>query len=180
MTTTSAMAIFAAAFCAMLPLHASAQEKTPAPKAATPSVLFVQTAGSFTFADGVLTLKDVAPMTVFFTDRPKRLTGHIGNEGFVKGWGQGQNSFKSDPPNAALSTLGTGGRPSQAVVVLTNPSVDGKAISYQAKVMEGNLSAQGSESTLFIDGADSPCNPGDQFAYSNVPCWAQDAFSHGR
>jgi hypothetical protein len=179
MTPTSAMVIVATAFCAMLPLKASAQAKAPAPSAAAPSVLFVQTAGSFTFADGVLTLKDVAPLTVFFSDRPKRLTGHIGNEGFVKGWAQGQNSFKSDPPNAALSALGGGGRPTQAVVVLTNPRVDGKAISYQAKVIEGNLSAQGNESTLFIDGADSPCDPGNDSAYGG-PCWAQDAFSHGR
>lgn len=177
MTNTSAMTIVATAFCAMLPLQASAQDKTPAPSGATPSVLFVQTAGGFTFVDGVLTLKDVAPMTVFFTDRPKRVTGHIGNEGFVKGWAQGQNSFKSDPPNAALSAFGSGGRPTQAVVVLTNPRVDGKAISYQAKVIDGDLSAQGSESTLFIDGADSPCNPGDNSAYGSS-CWAQDAFSH--
>jgi hypothetical protein len=175
MTKTSA--IVATAFCAMLPLQASAQDKTPAPSTATPSVLFVQTAGSFTFVDGVLTLKDVAPMTVFFSDRPKRVTGHIGNEGFVKGWAQGQNSFKSDPPNAALSAVGAGGRPTQAVVVLTDPRVDGKAITYQAKVIDGNLAAQGSESTLFIDGADSPCWAGDNSAYGNFPCWAQDAFS---
>jgi len=105
MTTTSATVIVAAAFCAMLPLQASAQDKTPAASAATPSVLFVQTAGSFTFADGVLTLKDVAPMTVFFSDRPKRLTGHIGNEGFVKGGPRGRTVSKVIRPTQQYQLL---------------------------------------------------------------------------
>src|SRR5206468_753761 len=56
--------------------QAKAQTKSP-PKA--PDVLFVQTAKNVTFKDGVLTLQDVAPATVFFSDRPERLVGHVRN-----------------------------------------------------------------------------------------------------
>jgi hypothetical protein len=176
MTKISALAILAAIGAVLTP-HASAQDKAQIP-GEPPSVLFVQTAGSSTYKDGVLTMRNVAPMTVFFTDRPRRVTGHLRNGGFLKGWSEGQNSFKNDPPNATLSVFGGGERPTQAVVVLTNPRVDGNAIAYEARVLEGDLPAQGGESTLFIDGAGSPCSPEDNSAYG-YPCWAQDAFSQG-
>ena len=37
--------------------------------------LFVQTADSMAYADGVLTLKGMAPTTLLFSDRPDRVTG---------------------------------------------------------------------------------------------------------
>src|SRR5262245_42963119 len=63
-----------------------------------PQVQFVQTAMGVTFKDGVLTLKDAAPLTVFFSDRPERLAGHVRNDLFAKLWSEGKNSFRSDPP----------------------------------------------------------------------------------
>jgi len=146
-----------------------------------PQVQFFQTATSVAFKDGVLTLRDAAPMTVFFSDRPERLTGQVRNDLFAKLWSEGKNSFKSDPPNAALSVFNPQGQPTQAVVMLSNPRLDGKNIQYDARVLTGSIPQSGAESTLFIDGYGTPCNSGlNNPAYSEYPCWAATAFSHGR
>src|SRR5262245_18585570 len=93
-----------------------------------PQVQFVQTATSVAFKDGVLTLRDAAPMTVFFSDRPERLTGQVRNDLFAKLWSEGKNSFKSDPRTAALSIFNPYGRQEQAIMVLRNPRLEGKTI----------------------------------------------------
>jgi len=151
---------------------------TPSPsvgQSQKPQVLFVQAAGGVTFKDGVLTLKDVAPTTTFFSDRPKHITGIVRNDEFIKGWSEGKNSFKSDPPNAALAIFDSTGRPSQTIVVLTNPRLEGKDLSYNAKSLRGEIPAEGAASTLFIDGSGVPC--GEDVNYAGYPCWAQSAFT---
>jgi hypothetical protein len=150
---------------------AIAQTKVP--------LLYVQTAKNVAFKDGVLTLQEVAPATVFFSERPKRLVGHVRNDLFLKQWTEGKNSFKSDPPNAVLSIFNETARPSGAVVVLSNPRLDGKNLLYDARILKGSLPATGPESTLFIDGNVSdgaPCENYDTGDPSNLPCWAQNAF----
>jgi hypothetical protein len=160
--------------CLTLPAPAKAQSKAP-------QVQFVQTGKGIEFKDGVLTLKELPLMTVFFSDRPERLTGQLRNDLFVRLWNEGSNSFRNDPPNAALSVFNPAGQPMQAIVMLSNPRIDGRNILYDARVLQGNIPAQGSESTLFIDGYDTPCNSGaNNPAYSSYPCWAATAFSHGR
>jgi hypothetical protein len=172
------LALLAAALlCAAAP-NLAAQTKAP-PKA--PEVLFVQSANGITFKDGVLTLKDVSPTTVFFTDRPARAVGHVRNDMFLSSWTEGKNSFKADPPNASLSLFdGTGGRPALAVVVLSNPRADGKNLHYDARLLQGTIPAQAAESTLFIDGMNAPCTPTADLALSGSPCWVQEAFGSGR
>jgi len=133
------------------------------------------------FQNGVLTLKDVSPMTVFFSDRPERTTGQVRNDLFARLWSEGKNSFKSDPPNAALSIFNPQGQPTQVVVVLSNPRLDGNNIQYDARVLKGEIPPAGTQSTLFIDGYGAPCNSGENNpAYANYPCWAATAFSWGR
>jgi hypothetical protein len=166
-----AIALVAAYLLLPLPGSATAQSKTP-------EVQFVQAAKSVKFKDGVLTLKDAAPMTIFFSDRPQRLTGEVRNDLFAKLWSEGRNSFKNDPPNAALSVFNPAGQPTQATVVLSNPRLDGKSIVYDVRVLDGSIPEQGAESTLFIDGYGAPCNSGaNNPAYSGYPCWAATAFS---
>ena len=65
--------------------------------------LFVQTAHRVTLNNSRITLHDVSPTTLFFSDRPERITGHEGTEMFVDNWSKGSNSFAKNPPNAALS-----------------------------------------------------------------------------
>ena len=40
-------------------------------------LLFVQSAQGAELADGKLKLKGVSPSTIFFSDRPERITGHV-------------------------------------------------------------------------------------------------------
>ena len=147
-----------------------------------PEVLFAQSAKSFAFKDGTLTLRQASPNTIFFSNRPKRIAGHVRNDLFLKLWIEGKNSFQNDPPNAALSIFNPDGKVSQAVVVLSNPRADGSNLTYDVRVLEGTIPPAGAESTLFIDGSDAPCSdPGtlaaDDSSYSGSPCWAGEVFS---
>lgn len=70
--------------------------------------MFVQTAQGITRMDGTLTLNGVTASTLYFSDRPQRVVGHMATTDFVDLWGEGDNSFESDPPNAVLSFLDPG------------------------------------------------------------------------
>jgi hypothetical protein len=49
-----------------------------------------------------LTLSDINPSVVMFTDRPARSAEAIPTAAFIKDWGiKGKNGFMADPPNAA-------------------------------------------------------------------------------
>ena len=48
--------------------------------------LYVQTAASMSYANGKLTLHGLTPTTLFFSDRPDRVTGHCSSEEFVAAW----------------------------------------------------------------------------------------------
>ena len=70
--------------------------------------MFVQVAKGSKSSDGALTLTGVSPSTLYFSDRPERVVGHMTNQQFVEGWSLGENSFASDPPNAVLSYVDPG------------------------------------------------------------------------
>ena len=81
--------------------------------------MFVHVARGAQSAEGILTLTGVAPTTLYFSDRPERVAGHMTNAQFVDQWAVGDNSFASDPPNAVLSFVETGDdRPDDCVVVI--------------------------------------------------------------
>ena len=74
--------------------------------------MFVQVARGATSADGMLTLSGISPSTLYFSDRPERVVGHMTNAQFVELWAAdtpGENTFASDPPNAVLSFVDEGG-----------------------------------------------------------------------
>jgi hypothetical protein len=79
-------------------------------------MLFVQTAKGATLVNGRLTLKEVSPLTVYFSDRPTRVAGHIATSEMVPLWSEGKASFLKDPPNATLSTFTADGRVANVVV----------------------------------------------------------------
>ena len=165
----------------MLALVVGAGLLYPSPQLATaqtkgPQFLFVQTAQNVAFKDGTLTLENAAPTTVFFSDRPERVTGHLRNDLFMKLWTEGKNSFKSDPPNASLSVFDAKGAQT-AVVELSNPRVEGKNIVYTARALRGQIPEKGAASALFIDG-DGACSLGVyDTGDPGYPCWAQKAFA---
>jgi len=55
--------------------------------------------------NGQLRLKNIAPTTLYFSDRPDRIVGRVTTQKYVDYWALGDNSFKSDPPNAVISVL---------------------------------------------------------------------------
>jgi hypothetical protein len=138
-------------FVAVGPLLDGAEAQAPRanPPATKVELLFVQNSASGSFDGKRLTLKGVGS-TLYFSDRPERITGHLSTSEFVGHWTKGTDSFAANPPNATLSILGAKDVRS-AVVVLTNPKLDGNNLSYSVKVLEGKLPASFKESSLFID-----------------------------
>jgi hypothetical protein len=98
------------------------------------------------------------PITILFSDRPERLAGHMTNENFVLFWGEGADSFKSDPPNGTLSVL-EGGAMDNVVMTLRNPQLAGRDLSYEVVVLEGKPPASGGAASLFIDIIGMPLTP---------------------
>ena len=137
----------------------SGTEATAAPPAEDEAeFLLVQSAGASSLEGGVLRLSGVNPSTVFFSDRPERIAGHVPTEQVVLSWGDGDDSFAADPPNATLSIL-AGAEPQEIVVVLTSPRLEDGDLVYDVDVLEGNESAVGEASSLFIDVIGRPLTP---------------------
>ena len=126
----------------------------------TEESMFVQTARGITSDGATLTLRDVTPSTLFFSDRPQRVVGHMTTAEFVELWGAGDNSFEADPPNAVLSFLEPGDdAPTDAVIVIKNPSLTDGQLSYSVDLLEGTVPNDSGPVTLFIDPFGRPLSP---------------------
>jgi hypothetical protein len=122
--------------------------------------MFVQTAAGVEHAGDRIVLRDVSAATLFFSDRPRRVVGHLGTAEFVDLWDAGEDSFSTDPPNAVLAFVGQGDKTPQDVVLeISDPSIRGEELSYTAKVLEGTLPAWVEGCTLFIDPFGRPLTP---------------------
>jgi hypothetical protein len=123
--------------------------------------LFVQSARRVTSSPAALTLHDLAPSTLMFSDRPQRIVGHLTTKQFVEGWGHGDNSFLEDPPNAVLSFIGGDEEqaPDDVVVTLTNPRLEWERLTYDVDVLEGRLPVTAGPCSLFIDPVGRPLSP---------------------
>jgi hypothetical protein len=120
--------------------------------------LLVQTAPSMRYEDGSLILESVNDMTLYFSDRPERITGYMTTVEHVQDCGSGDDSFASDPPNADLSIL-DGEESLQIVVVLTDPRFDGDDLIYDVEILEGEMPSSAGPSALFIDVVGHPLTP---------------------
>ena len=143
------------------------------PADAKPQFLFVQTSAGMRFADGVLTLSDVSPITVLFSDRPERLAGHMATDDFVPFWSEGEDSFESDPPNADLALLEQG-EVENVVLTLHEPRLEGRDLSYRVTILEGQPPASGGAASLFIDVIGRPLTP-VSFAGARRRAWRRRA-----
>ena len=122
--------------------------------------MFVQVAREMATEGDTIRLFGLAPATLFFSDRPQRVVGHLTAKQFVDEWGRGDNSFAADPPNAVISFLEANGKqPEDAIVVLKEPRLDGDDISYTVEVLEGSLPAQAESCSIFIDPFGRPLSP---------------------
>jgi hypothetical protein len=120
--------------------------------------LFVQSAAGMAYENGRLILSGIAPTTLLFADRPQRVTGHVPTEEFLDSWGEGDDSFAADPPNAVLSTFSED-EVNDVVVVLQGPALDGDRFSYQVEILDGEMPSSGGPSSLFIDVIGRPLTP---------------------
>jgi hypothetical protein len=122
--------------------------------------LLVQTAKGLTFdkAANRLTLVGVSPITLFFSDRPERIAGNMKTAHFVPFWSMGNDSFEKAPPNADVSFV-EGDTVRQVVVELRDPVLDGGALHYTVRTLEGELPEAASDVSVFIDVIGMPWTP---------------------
>ena len=131
-----------------IPLQKTIGQVTPT--GPVPS-LFVLNSDGATLADGKLTLTGVSMNSITFADRPVRAAGHVMTAQFIEQWDEGKDNFAIDPPNATVSILGgVGSDISDAVVTLIKPTLDGTTLTFEVKVLEGQLAGSG-PAALFID-----------------------------
>ncbi len=122
--------------------------------------LFVQTAAGMSSQGDTLTLHGLSPSTLYFSDRPQREVGHMTSRSFVDLWAEGENSFEKDPPNAVLSFAEPGDRtPEDVVVEIQSPALEGDALTYRIKVLDGAVPATTGPCALFIDPFGRPLSP---------------------
>ena len=136
-------------------------ERTTEQQLANIEALFVQNAAAAESDGATLTLKGIGASTIYFSDRPVREVGHMTSGRFVEYWGEGENSFQSDPPNAVLSyTEGYPGAPLEdAVVTINDPRLVGDTLSYSFTVLDGTVPASSGPVVLFIDPIGRPLSP---------------------
>lgn len=121
--------------------------------------MFVQLGSGVTCTSGTLTIEGVSPSTLYFSDRPQRVVGHITTEQFVDDWSLGPNSFESDPPNAVLTFPEADGALDDVVVELSSPRLSNDALSYTVQVLEGSPPEAAGACSLFIDPFGRPLSP---------------------
>jgi hypothetical protein len=129
-----------------LPL-ASAQEKKV-------QLMFVQTSESLKADDKTLRLVNFGQQTLYFSDRPARVAGHLTMPAYLDEWTAraGPDNFAKDPPNATLSVYQPGAQQNTLTVVkISNPVVVGRDLVYSYKLIEGTMPKSGGVTALFVD-----------------------------
>jgi hypothetical protein len=148
------MSVTVAAAASLLPLGAAGT--AAAAEEAKPMFMFVQLADDFKADPATKTMRlvNVSQQTVYFSDRPKRLAGHLKMDDYLKEWAkaEGNDNFTKDPPNATLSVYEPGQPDSTlAVVEISHPKKEGADLIYTYKVLDGKMPKSGGAATLFID-----------------------------
>jgi hypothetical protein len=105
-------------------------------------------------ATQTLRLRGVGQQTLYFSDRPNRIAGHVTMAEYLQQWTPeaGPDNLGADPPNATLSVYAPG-QPdnSIAIVEISDPRVDGADLVYRYRLIEGVVPATGGATSLFID-----------------------------
>jgi hypothetical protein len=117
-------------------------------------LMFVQLAESMRTEGDILRLVGLAPQTLWFTDRPQRLAGHITMPAFMEEWTNkaGADNFAKDPPNATLSVYEPGRSDNTlAVIEISHPVIEGRDLVYKMRVIDGKVPATGGATSIFID-----------------------------
>ncbi len=116
--------------------------------------MLVQTAEALKADVKTLRLVNVGQQTLYFSDRPVRIAGHMTMPAYMEEWkaGEGPDNFGSDPPNATLSVYEPGNNENTLVVVeISHPVINGKDLVYSYRLIEGRMPRAGGATALFID-----------------------------
>jgi len=134
----------------------SAVSTASAATAETPQYMFVQIADDVKVDVSAKTFRlvNVNQKTLYFSDRPIRIAGHLKMDALLKEWTAkaDKDDFGQDPPNGVLSVYEQG-QPDNttAMVYNTQPKIDGSDLVNNYKLIEGSLPAGGGATALFID-----------------------------
>jgi hypothetical protein len=121
-------------------------------------LMFVQTAEDLKADGKTLRLVNVSQQTLYFSDRPVRIAGHMTMPAYLPAYldewkaGAGANDFESDPPNVTLSVDEPGKKENTLTVVeISHPVIDGDDLLYHYRLIEGAIPGTGGATALFID-----------------------------
>jgi hypothetical protein len=127
-------------------------------KTATVPSLIVMNARGASLQGSTLTLTGVSPNSIVFADRPVRAAGHLLTEHLLEEWSAG--SFAKDPPNATVSVLSKDGASVRdAVVELKIPHLEGDKLTFDVRVLEGDLTGADGPASVFVDIIGLPFTP---------------------
>ena len=120
--------------------------------------LFVMNARGASLQGQTLTLAGISPTSIVFADRPVRAAGHLSTEALLEEWTTGD--FAKDAPNATVSVLSKDGSSAQDVVVeLKSPHLDGVLLTFDVRVLEGDLAGADGPASVFVDIIGLPFTP---------------------
>jgi hypothetical protein len=120
--------------------------------------LFVMNARGASLQGQTLTLDGVSPNSIVFADRPVRAAGHLLTQHLLEEWTEG--SFAKDPPNATVSVMNKDGASVRdAVVELRDPHLDGDRLTFDVRVLEGDLAGADGPASVFVDIIGLPFTP---------------------
>jgi hypothetical protein len=120
--------------------------------------LFVMNARGAGLQGQTLTLTGVSPTSIVFADRPVRAAGHLPTEALLDEWTSGD--FAKDPPNATVSVLSKDGATAHDVVVeLRSPHLEGDKLTFDVRVLEGDLAGADGPASIFVDIIGMPFTP---------------------
>lgn len=142
-------------------LGARTQSTSASPETQTSNWLFSQTADAGSISpngDGTwtLTLTDVDPVVLAFTDRPLRDAQAGTAERLVEAW---PDMFGDSNPNGVVVAHNAEGATNSAVVELMDPAIDGSTMTYTVKV----LTNEG-----------GPAEPGRSYSFEQVSVFIDD------
>ena len=120
--------------------------------------LFVMNARGAGLQGQTLTLAGVSPTSIVFADRPVRVAGHLPTEALLDEWTSGD--FAKDAPNATVSVLSKDGATAHDVVVeLRSPHLEGDKLTFDVRVLEGDLAGADGPASIFVDIIGMPLTP---------------------
>lgn len=121
--------------------------------------LIVMNASGASLEGQTLTLNGVSANSIVFADRPVRAAGHALTRHLLEEWAV-DGSFAKDPPNATVSVLSKDGSLAHdAVVELRTPHLDGDRLTFEVRVLEGDLAGADGPASVFIDIIGLPWTP---------------------